>query len=298
MGASTSTALPLGFGTGNLRSFQGGVSAGAARKLLAAAYDLGIDLIDTAPSYGQGEAEGAIGGLPDVIRSRVQVCSKVGIAYGRGKGGLLSLVKPVLQPAMRAFPPLRRLAGASRDRMRETGSMTVHITPQAIRDSLEGSLRRLRREHLDILLLHDPSEAALGDENVAAFEALRAAGKIRAWGVSTRIPDVARMAVRIGPLDWIQMPADPPWLAEAGEVFPAAAAAGKRIIGNRVLSPLRAEPGPDSRPGPRPDVAECFRNTLRLPGIARVLVGTTSHKHLAQNVATMRRVLGEPRGTP
>ena len=98
MDASTSSPLPLGFGTGNLRSFQGGIPAAAARTLLEAAFDLGIDLVDTAPSYGQGEAEETIGGLPDALRSRIVICSKVGIAYGR-KGGVLGAVKPLLQPA-------------------------------------------------------------------------------------------------------------------------------------------------------------------------------------------------------
>jgi len=288
--ASTSSPLPLGFGTGNLRSFQGGIPAAAARTLLEAAFDLGIDLVDTAPSYGQGEAEETIGGLPDALRSRIVICSKVGIAYGR-KGGLLGAVKPLLQPAMRLFPPLRRLAGASRDRMRATGSMTVDLRPETIRASLEGSLRRLRRERLDILLFHDPAVTALRDENVEALEALRSSGLIGAWGVSTRAAEVARAAVGVRPLAWIQMPADPPWLAEAGDVFAAAAAAGKRIIANRVLSPLRA----DAPPGGPTDVPGCFRLALGQPGVARILVGTTKRTHLEHNVAAMRRVIGEGR---
>ncbi len=47
----------------------------------------------------------------------------------------------------------------------------------------EGSLRRLRTDHLDCYLLHWPGRRPLAD-TVAAFEQLRTAGKIRAWGVS------------------------------------------------------------------------------------------------------------------
>jgi diketogulonate reductase-like aldo/keto reductase len=47
----------------------------------------------------------------------------------------------------------------------------------------ERSLRRLRTDHLDLYLLHWPGSHPLED-TIAAFEALRAAGKIRAWGVS------------------------------------------------------------------------------------------------------------------
>jgi diketogulonate reductase-like aldo/keto reductase len=47
----------------------------------------------------------------------------------------------------------------------------------------ERSLRRLRTDHLDLYLLHWPGSHSLED-TIAAFEALRTAGKIRAWGVS------------------------------------------------------------------------------------------------------------------
>ena len=53
----------------------------------------------------------------------------------------------------------------------------------AMRRSCEASLRRLRVETLDLYLLHWPGGVPLA-ETVEAFEALRAAGKIRHWGVS------------------------------------------------------------------------------------------------------------------
>lgn len=53
----------------------------------------------------------------------------------------------------------------------------------AMRRSCEASLRRLRVDTLDLYLLHWPGAVPLA-ETVEAFEALRAAGKIRHWGVS------------------------------------------------------------------------------------------------------------------
>lgn len=47
----------------------------------------------------------------------------------------------------------------------------------------EGSLRRLKTDHIDLYLLHWRGEHPLA-ETVAAFEALKKAGKIRRWGVS------------------------------------------------------------------------------------------------------------------
>jgi aryl-alcohol dehydrogenase-like predicted oxidoreductase len=292
MFGSVVTSLPLGLGTGNLRSLQGGISARAARSLLEEAFSLGIDFIDTAPSYGQGQAEESIGGLPDSIRTKATICSKVGFSYGR-KSGWFGTIKPLLQPAIRIFPPLRRLAGASRNQVRSMGGLKVDLRPETIRESLEGSLRRLRRERLDILLLHDPSESSLRDDNVAVLEQLRSSGTIGGWGVSTKSVEVARAALRIGPLQWLQMPGDPPFLAHGSDVFTAARAAGKRVIANRVLSPLLDR----NAPGPRPDVAECFRRALALPAVERILFGTANRKHLADNIAAMRRIATETGST-
>ena len=55
----------------------------------------------------------------------------------------------------------------------------------------ENSLKRLRTDHLDVYLLHWPGSVPIG-ETVEAMEALVAAGKVRAWGVSNF--DVEAMA--------------------------------------------------------------------------------------------------------
>jgi len=61
----------------------------------------------------------------------------------------------------------------------------------------ERSLARLRTDHLDLYLLHWPGDHPLED-TVEAFEALRAAGKVRAWGVSNfaagELAEVVRIA--------------------------------------------------------------------------------------------------------
>jgi diketogulonate reductase-like aldo/keto reductase len=60
----------------------------------------------------------------------------------------------------------------------------------------ERSLARLRADRLDLYLLHWPGDHPLAD-TIAAFEELRAAGKIRAWGVSNFAKDELADAVRI-----------------------------------------------------------------------------------------------------
>src|SRR6185295_11624058 len=60
----------------------------------------------------------------------------------------------------------------------------------------ERSLARLRTDHLDLYLLHWPGDHPLED-TIAAFESLRAAGKILAWGVSNFAVDEMAEAVRL-----------------------------------------------------------------------------------------------------
>src|SRR5262249_47407912 len=58
------------------------------------------------------------------------------------------------------------------------------VTGNGIARACEASLARLGTDHLDLYLLHWPSRDAGLSSIVAAFESLRAVGKIRAWGVS------------------------------------------------------------------------------------------------------------------
>ena len=78
------------------------------------------------------------------------------------------------------------------------------VSGDGIARACAASLARLGSEHLDLYLLHWPVSSAQFSGVVAAFEDLRAAGKIRAWGVSNfnvgqmedlfRVPDGHRCA--------------------------------------------------------------------------------------------------------
>ncbi len=64
---------------------------------------------------------------------------------------------------------------------------------------VEGSLRALNTDYLDVLLLHRPDALVEPDEVARAFDELEAAGKVRAFGVSNHTPrqiDVLKTAVR------------------------------------------------------------------------------------------------------
>jgi aryl-alcohol dehydrogenase-like predicted oxidoreductase len=129
------------------------------------ALDLGIRFFDTASNYGAGHSEEVLGealaGKPDVI-----IATKFGFATD---------------------PATKQATGAFAD-------------PDFIRASVETSLRRLRRERLDLLQFHlndFPPEQS--DAVFDTLDTLLSEGKIEAYGWSTDYPDrAARHAKRSG----------------------------------------------------------------------------------------------------
>ena len=132
-----------------------------SRAALEKAFELGVNFYDTSDLYGFGHSERLIGDAFAARRERVVLASKVG--FVKGAGGL------------------------------EQDFSADHI-----RRSLEGSLKRLRTEYVDLYQLHSPPRELLEDDAAAfdTLQALREEGKIRAIGVSVRSPDDGLVAVR------------------------------------------------------------------------------------------------------
>jgi diketogulonate reductase-like aldo/keto reductase len=78
-----------------------------------------------------------------------------------------------------------RVIAGQRDRVFLVSKVSPnHVAGDGIARACDASLARLGTDHLDLYLLHWPTRDADLSSIVAAFESLRAAGKIRAWGVS------------------------------------------------------------------------------------------------------------------
>jgi aryl-alcohol dehydrogenase-like predicted oxidoreductase len=172
------SGLPIGFGTGSL------LRIGTAREranILAAALSCGITHYDSAPLYGFGESERALGRVFSRQRSRVTLTTKFGLQPSRFAARLAPLQRAGRR-ALRLFPSLRRVAVRNSGVLYAPPSFSV----SGIRDSLESSLRSLQTDYVDLFLAHQASAAALPDEDVIGLlEDLRRAGKIRAFGVAT-----------------------------------------------------------------------------------------------------------------
>jgi len=154
------------FGTASLFNC-GGVTR--RRALLEAAAERGFSHFDTAPYYGFGMAERD---LAAVLRAHPEltVTTKVGI-YSPGGEQQPGWSIFARKAGGKLFPALSRPA--------------IDFSVARAQKSLEGSLRRLGRETIDLYTLHEPVLDLVQTEEFQSWlEARRAAGQIRWFGLA------------------------------------------------------------------------------------------------------------------
>ena len=229
----------LGFGCGAVGGLMVRGDAADQERTVARALDAGVNYFDTAVQYGDGESE-------------------------KNLGRILQNLKP----ANAIVGTKVRVPPAAYDRIADT-----------IIASLEASLKRLRRDRVDIFHLHNPITMREGgtalsvkqvlDEVVPAFERLRQQGKTRFLGI-TAVGDTAALQEVVGSraFDSAQVVYNMlnPSAAEAmppnypgqdyGRLFDATLAAGVGVVGIRVLAggalSGSAERHPIASPPPEP----------------------------------------------
>jgi len=224
-----------------------------AAALLDRAEQLGITLLDTAPAYGASEER--LGALLHGRSHPWIVCTKVGEEFDGEKS-------------------------------------TFDFSTTAVRRSVERSLRRLRRDVIEIVLIHSDGRDDLAvRESGALFELrdLQRRGKVRAVGASTKTPAGALMAVEL--CDVVMLTLN----ASSRDDLPAVRHAGKRGVGVLVKKPLdsgHAAPADSDNA-----VEDAFRAIFAEPGVSAAIVGTINPDHLAANAAAVDRALAAPSPT-
>jgi aryl-alcohol dehydrogenase-like predicted oxidoreductase len=149
-------ASEIGFGTWALGStWWGDVSESSGKRLLDLALDLGITFFETGDAYGQGANEELVGRVLAPHRDRIQLSTKFGYVLDSDRQQHSEGERP------------QRWDGAF------------------VREALEGSLRRLGTDRIDLYQLHNPRMDAIEmDECFEALEDLRSEGKISQYGVA------------------------------------------------------------------------------------------------------------------
>lgn len=138
---------------GTNRLGDAGVDTDAWPPLVERALELGVNCFDTSISYNQGRSEAILGEVTSRWGQPTAIATKVGYA---------------IDYELTGAQPLR------------------DFTAAAILDDIDGQLTRLRRDYIDMYMLHSPSVSILETHDWAsAIDTLKRQGKIRWFGIST-----------------------------------------------------------------------------------------------------------------
>ena len=135
----------IAFGTASLHHLR---NARERERLVLTALENGITHFDTSPYYGYGIGETSLAVLAGK-QSTITIATKVGLYPAGGADLPASLILP-RKILGKLLPPLAR--------------PSADLCVERARRSLEGSLRRMKRERVDLLLLHEPTFALLATD--------------------------------------------------------------------------------------------------------------------------------------
>jgi aryl-alcohol dehydrogenase-like predicted oxidoreductase len=247
LGLNGVSVHPVGLGCMSLSGFYGETDEAEAMRLLAAGLDLGVNFWDTANVYGEGLSETRLGKFfaeDRTRRERVTLATKFSIS-----------------------------------RNAEGKRFIDNSEPHMIA-SLDGSLKRLGVDHVDLYYVHRLDPRFPIEETVGALARQVEKGKIRTIGLSEMAPDTLRRACAVHPIAAMQSEYSlwtrGPELgmlkacAELGVAFVAFSPVGRGALGGR-LRDVSALPASDFRKtNPRFTGQNWTRNLARIDAYVEV----------------------------
>lgn len=166
--------------------------------LIRKAVELGINFFDTAELYGPYINEELVGEALEPFRDKVFIASKCGMKLVEGR-------------------------------------QEVDARPESIRKSIEGSLKRLKTDHVDLYYLHRVDPNVPIEDVAGVMKDLRDQGKILHWGLSEAAISTIQRAHEVFPLTAIQNEYSMWWREPESELIPFLEKSG---IGFVPFSPL------------------------------------------------------------
>jgi pyridoxine 4-dehydrogenase len=225
-----------------------------ALRVLRRSLELGVNLIDTADSYGPNVSE------------------------------------ELIAEALRPYPAELVIATKGGFERSGPGQWTVNGRPEHLRRALEGSLRRLKVERIDLYQLHRIDPDVPRDEQLGFLAEMQQAGRFRHFGLSEVGIDDIEAARRVLPVVSVQNRYNLAEREQWEETLDHCAAEGIAFIPWYPLraGPLAEEGGPVDRiakrlgatPGQVALAWLLHRSPVMLP-----IPGTSKVKHLEENVA-------------
>jgi aryl-alcohol dehydrogenase-like predicted oxidoreductase len=221
----------LGLGCMGMSAFYGSTDEGEAIATIQRARDLGITFLDTAQLYGPLTNEELVGKAITGHRDEYVIATKFARRMDSATPGDMSTIGP--------------LDGSA----------------DHVRSSIEGSLRRLGTDHVDLFYQHRVDPNVPIEETVGAMAELVAEGKIRHIGLSEASPDTLRRAQAVHPITALQTEYSLwtrdveseilPTCRELGIGFVPYSPLGRGFLSGRFTSPDDLDANDFRRHGPR-----------------------------------------------
>ncbi len=203
LGKSGLEVSALGLGCMGLSFGYGpAVDKGDAVALIRAAFEKGVTFFDTAEVYGPFVNEEVVGEALEPFRKQVVIATKFGFAPGKD------------------------------DPSKWSG---LDSRPEHIREAVEGSLKRLRTDHIDLLYQHRVDRSVPIEDVAGAVKELISEGKVRHFGLSEAGVTNIRRAHAVLPVTALQSEYSMWWREPEDEILPALEEMG---IGFVPFSPL------------------------------------------------------------
>jgi aryl-alcohol dehydrogenase-like predicted oxidoreductase len=224
----------------------GAIQGENGEQIARAAIDRGVTYFDTAPDYAGAGSEEAMGRAMKGVRDRMFIATKFCTPRGHVPAG-----SPV----------------------------AMYI------DAIEGSLRRLQTDHVDLVHVHSCDEVErLMDPNAhEAFDRLREQGKVRFLGVSTHTPNlqtVARSAIASGRFDLMMLAYHHGLWTDLDAIIADGAAHDMGIVAMKTLKGARHQNLTDFRTDASSYAQAAFRWVLSNPNVGCLVVSFFKPEHV------------------